>query len=224
MKKQLLVAVVGWLAFCLAGTATPAQAQHTVRDVRAFVTTLYYEGLPYGEAKSYGPGVLPQLYDMLADDELQPYWANIVGMIGYLGEPSSIQPLLDFVHRQKGEISVNQFRAVLQVLPAIGHISQTGDVDALDTSVRYTERDSWQKESLQFSYGRYHDTALSEVLGRMAILGLGISGTPKAMAYLASMQSGNLRRGWVDNVAEAIALNQRVSTEGASHVFNRVNQ
>src|SRR5262249_18039891 len=140
-------------------------------------------------------------------------------------DPSATGALLAFLKGQQGEISSDRFRATLAVMPALGHLARGGDAKALETLTTFTKPDGWQQAGLTFSYKRYKEDALGEVLGRTATQGLGIAGTPDALAVLESLsQSADLPPSWRDNVDEAIQLNQRVSQLGADLAFTEEGQ
>ena len=203
-------------------SAHPAVSQPDEVPVRTFVTRTYFEGLPYHQARTYGADVLPELHAMLYDESLEAYWPNIVGMIGYLGQPASSGELLAFLYRQQGDISGNRFRAVLEVMPALGHIAAAGDRTAIDQLIARTFRENWDDPSLNLRFGRYEKAVLGEVLGRKAIQGLGISGHPEARSRLTEMQfAGKAPSDWSDNVSEALAMQERVAAGGIGSLFAR---
>jgi len=204
----------------LACAALPASAQSAdlSTDARAFVTQLYFEGVPYDHARALGKEALPDLYAVLADPSLEAYWVNTVGTIGYIGSPDSVEPLMAFLRGFEGEVSVHAFRAALQVMPALGSIHGAGSEAALDVLVAFSDDAHWQVEPLGLRYGGYEGEALGEVLGRMAVMGLGWSGTEAATAHLESLRPG-LRADWTDNVDEALTLNARIRAQGAEAVF-----
>jgi len=191
-------------------------------DVRTLVTRWYTHGISYAEAKAFGARAVPELVSMLKEPGMEEHWTKVVWVLGCIGDPSATGTLVEFLERQQGEVSADTFRATLAVLPALGHLARGGDTAALDTLTSFTRPGAWQEAGLAFSYGRYKGEALGEVLGRTAIQGLGIAGTPQALAVLDSMnQSADLRPDWRDNVEEAMQLNLRVSQLGAERAFTQ---
>lgn len=189
-------------------------------DVRTLVTQWNVHGISYAEARAVGVRAVPDLVSMLAEPAMKEHWKKAVWVLGCIGDSSATGPLIAFLKGQQGEISVDAFRATLAVLPALGHLARGGDAAALDTLTAFTRPDAWHEAGLAFSYGRYKGEALGEVIGRMAIQGLGIAGTPEALAVLDSMnQSPDLRPDWRDNVEEAMQLNTRVAEMGAERAF-----
>ncbi len=194
-------------------------------DLRTFVTTVHIHGLPYAEAHAYGPQAVPELVAMLKDPSLEPYWTNIVATLGCIEDASAVQPLMDFMKRPRGEISADAFRAVLSVLPAIGQIAYRGDSKALKIITDFANPNAYKSYRIRFVYGRYRDAAVVEVLGRMDIMALGVSGRAEALALLKRMLSDpNLRKEWRDNVTEAIDVNVKMSSLGPEKVFGRKSQ
>lgn len=216
MKK---VKHISLLALLLAGffgwSQSPAK-----EPVREFVTKLYFHGIPYEEARSYGKAAIPELVAVLKDPGLEKYWPNVVITLGFIGDPSAVKPLLNFVQESKGEISLNRFRAILRVFQALGHIAQSGDNTSLNTLLNYTSAAHWKAKNMQFTYNQYSGEAMGEVLARQAIVGLGISGSAKALEKIAELKaSKETRKDWQDNLTEAATMNVKVKTMGARKVF-----
>jgi hypothetical protein len=221
-----LASLVGLLfVFPVIISTNPAAAQAPSVDLRTFVTSLHSHGLPYAEAHAYGPQAVPELVAMLWDPSLEPHWTKIVATLGCIEDASAVQPLMDFMRRQQGAISADTFRAVLSVLTAIGQIAYRGDPAALKIITDFVDPGAYKSYGIGFVYGRYHDAALAEVLGRMDIAALGVSGRPEALALLKGMLNDPaLRKDWRDNVAEAIDVNVKMRSLGPEKVFGKENQ
>jgi hypothetical protein len=202
-----------------------ASADERPVGVRALVTRWSVHGIPYAEAKAAGVGAIPELVSMLNEPAMEEHWTKVIWVLGCIGDSSATAPLIQFLKSQQGEISADRFRAALAVLPALGHLARGGETVALETLTKFTRPGAWQEAGLAFSHGRYQGDALGEVLGRTAIQGLGIAGTPQAFAVLDSMnQSADLRPDWRDNVEEAMQLNTRVAQLGADRAFAEEDQ
>lgn len=216
MIKRILTTII---IACMFTSSLYAQEKTKLYD---FVTKQYVHGMPYEEAKAFGGNAVPKLIDMLQNKSLEYYWPNIVTTIGYIGDPSAILPLNNFVQNSIGEISTDRFRAILRVFQALGHIAQTGNAQAIKILKEYTALDSWKSKKIQFKFQQYQNDALSEVLARQAIVGLGISGRTEARQRLIELsQKADTRKDWTDNLQEALTLNEKVSREGAEKVFNK---
>lgn len=224
MKNCIKATACGILVALVAMGAlfTTAEAQTKKKDLQAFVTSDFIRGVPYQEAQSYGKAALPELHDMLQDKSLENYWPNVVGVIAYIGDASSVDPLMRFLDDLEGEVSPRAFQAALQVMPALGFISnESAAAKALGTVIDYSAEEYWRTAEFGFTYGAYQNEMLGEVFARMAIMGLGISGQPEALAHLNQMQTASLRSDWEDNVREAIATNQTIQQNGLNSIFNR---
>jgi len=223
LPLAFLLSAFAWVGVSGDMAAGQARAEQGPVDPRTLVTRPAIHGIPYSEARAYGRQAIPALLAMLRDTSLEEYWDKIIYVLGCIGDPAATAPLMDFLKSQRGEISVQTFRATLAVLPALGHIARGGDSAALTTITDFTQADQWQKAGLAFSYSRYRGEALGEVLGRTAIQGLGITGTPEALGVLYSLGSNpSLRPDWRDNVDEAVSLNLRIGLLGADAVFSEV--
>jgi HEAT repeat protein len=220
-----LLSAIVWIGFSWHLAAGVASGAQSPVDLKTFVTRSAVSGIPYAQARSYGSQAIPALLTMLSDRSMEQYWDKIIYVLGCIGDPAATAPLLDFLKTQQGEISVQAFQATLAILPALGHIARGGDAIAFNTIVDFTRADHWERAGLAFSYGRYRGEALGEVLGRTAIQGLGIAGTPEALKVLDGLRTDRtVRQGWSDNIAEALSLNNRVRLLGAQRAFDGVQR
>jgi len=195
-------------------------AQTPPVDLSTFVTSTYTHGLPYVDAHAYGADAVPALVAMLNDRSLEPHWAKIVVTLGFIEDPSAVQPLMDFTKRQTGPISSDAFRAILSVLPAIGQIAYRGDPTGFQIVTAFTDPGAYKSYGIDFVYSRYHDEAIGEVLQRADIMALGVSGRPEALDLLKQMAADPaLRQAWKGEVANAIDINVKMSTLGPEKVF-----
>ncbi|GGF21613.1 hypothetical protein [Hymenobacter cavernae] len=221
MKKIVLLFPFFYILQLL-GADAQAQRKEEV-SIREFVTQFYIHGIPANEAEKYSSQDVPVLAAMLKDPVYQKSWMNIVIVLGYIGSSKATKPLVQFVDSQQGEISVETFRAVLYVFQSLGHIARKdSDKQALKALEDYLSLDSWKTKDLHFSFSRYRNEALSEVLARQAIQGLGVSGKPEANRALSDLRkSKDLRSDWVDNVDEAISRNSAIQARGVEKTLNR---
>jgi hypothetical protein len=215
------LALLVLLAVVLPGR--PAKAENDLVDVRTFVKRFYSESAPYAEARAYGVEAIPELVDMLNDPALEPHWSMIIFTMGAIGDPSARQPLLNFLTGLNGEISTHSFRAALGVPPALGMLANDGDDESLQVLLALADPANWQENQLDFRYQRYEEDVLGEVMGRMALQGLGLSARSEACSMLQSMSNNpDLREDWRDNVEEALSLCDQVEPAGLARTFERV--
>src|SRR5262245_22553054 len=204
--KRIITGILA-MSMAVASAGLAMAATGDASDLRAFITRQYIHGVPYREARAFGPQAVPELVSMLEDQSLEPHWSNVVFTLGAIGHPSAVQPLQNFLKHQRGEVSRGTFQAMLAVPPALGIIANGGDPAAFSTLVRLTKLGRTTKGDVRGAYLRYRGTSLKEVLGRMAIQGLGLAGTAEASRVLDAMRvNRKLPSDWRDNVAEADAL------------------
>lgn len=210
------------LAVCLSASVVwnVTSAAPPSEDVKEFVTRSYVHGVPYREAHAYGPAAVPDLVAMMNDSRFEEHWTNVVWVLGCIGDPSATGPLLEFLNSRRGEQSPSAFRAMLAVLPALGHLVRAGDRRASATLVEFTRPREKGRAATAFSYGSYRGEALHDLLARTAIQGLGIAGTPETRRTLQALRvQPGLPAEWRGNIDEAIRFNQRVEQETAERVF-----
>jgi hypothetical protein len=219
-----IVAVIALSA--LAGPwAAVASSVERPTDVRTLVTRWYVRGIPYSDAKAFGPQAIPELVGMLKEAGMDEHWTKIVWVLGCIGDPSATSPLMEFLTTQKGEVSTETFRAALAVFPALGHLARGGDATAFDALSRFARPGASEPSSMAFSYRRYKGAVLGDLLGRTAVQGLGIAGTPQAQAVLDGLsKSSELPADWRDNIDEALTLNARVAELGPDRAFREEDQ
>lgn len=199
----------------LIGPAEPLAAA----DVIPFVKTLHIHGIPYEQARQFGPEAVPILLDLLADPENAPYATNIVVTLGFMGYPSARQPLLDYLTQTQGEVSLEQYRALTSVPYALSQLAHQGDVSALTFLLQASDPGYWNGSRLPWTY---NGQAQSLELYRQVLLGLGVSGLPQAQTRLAEIATQGSLSAQADNEAlqQALALNQRVQQEGMAPVVS----
>ena len=224
MKTLIFFLTLSTLSF------TPEIIQGQSVTIVDFVTKSYIHGVPFSEAKSFGSQALPELFSMLHSPRYEKYRSNIVAIIGMIGDESAFVPLKEYLESQEGEISQATFISLLVVFQSLGRLGQNGNMNVIAYLAQWTRPNYWEKAGLKFTYQNYRDQTLGEVLGRLAIQGLGITGNPKAIEVLENLMNHekqlkkNFNWDWSDNIEEAIALNKRISKEGVQKVFDESDQ
>jgi len=59
------------------------------------VRSTYYHGIPYEVAHGLGPQAVPTLLELLDREEEREHWANIVIVLGMIGDDRATVPLID---------------------------------------------------------------------------------------------------------------------------------
>jgi len=195
-------------------------------DVKTFVTRQYTHGMPYEEAKAYGPKALPELKMMLKNLAYEESRPNIVSLMGRIGDKAAIDPLMSFLYEQKGEVNYSTFIAVLATFQALGFIAQNND-EALQILSNWSSTDYMQKMGLNISFENYKGDRMATLLSRMAIQGLGVSGRVEALTLLQNIgnPAGTKRSRFNSelnaDLKSAIELNRQVRTQGVTRTFGK---
>jgi uncharacterized repeat protein (TIGR01451 family) len=199
----------------LIGPAAPP----TAAEIEPFVKTLHIHGIPYEQARQFGPEAIPILLDLLADPENGLYATNIVVTLGFLGYPSARQPLLDYLSQTQGEVSLEQFRALTAVPFALSQLAYQGDISALNFLLQGSNPAYWNGVTLPWTYNGAASTA---ELYQATLLGLGVSGLPQAQTRLEEIANGGRLSTQAENEAlqQALALNRQVQDEGMALVVS----
>ncbi|MEL6863231.1 MAG: hypothetical protein AAFP19_02380 [Bacteroidota bacterium] len=223
MNRSYCLLLFGFLLF----SSSILAQQMTLEE---FVSGQYIHGISYEKAQSYGTDAVPQLLEMLDNPKYDAARVNIVTVLGYIGEESAWLPLVQYFERQNGEVSESTFISLLVVFQSLGHLSQQGNPAILQYLAKWTEADQWRRSALRFSHKKYRGQQLGEVIGRLAIQGLGISGRPEALAVLTNLQAqtsrlyADFKWEWSDNVEEAMSLNKVIQQSGVASVFGDNNE
>ena len=112
-----------------AAAAAPATAPATAPapgaaagDVKAFVRRRYIEGIPLHEASTFGPAVVPELITMLDDPADAPWRANIVKLLGIIGDPRAVDPLIKVIEDGQGVLKPSEYGAKKTAIVSLGDV------------------------------------------------------------------------------------------------------
>lgn len=201
--------------FTLAGPVAPPAPEEIVD----FVKALHIHGISYEQARQFGPDAVPILLGLLADPENAPYKTNIVVTLGFIGDASVRQPLIDYLTQTEGEVSLSEFKGLSAVPFALAQLAHQGDEASLNFLIASSDQAYWNNQTLPWTYNGqsyYLD------LYQNSLLALGVSGQPQAQARLSEITSqqgiGDLEQN--DVLRQALELNQRVQNEGMAAAVN----
>lgn len=204
-------------------------------DIRTFVRQVYIEGVPYDLVRRFDPQTaVPILLEMLANPGDEEHWPNVVVTLGMLGDARAVDPLIRFLEQDfDGTLSHAHYIAKSSVVMALGYlVNRSGNEQALQFLVESVDPDVWTRRGIRW-LSPYHKTDLerNRQLTTMSILGLGLTGHPRAAGVLRSLQPGasspqavKLRREVpnADNVvAEAIKANAAIADRGLAAYTRR---
>jgi hypothetical protein len=206
--------------------------------IEAFVRRFYVHGVPYDEATRFDQTAVPRLLEMLADPQEKPYWPNIVGVLGIIGDASVADELIAFVEANKGQaVDPETYRAALSAVLSLGYLAnRTGDEAVLDYLTE-SAADLASSDEAEDRSGTEPETTPvglrldAGAIAQSAVWGLALSGQPEARTTLERlMRSPELApdaRGAADNrpaqnmVSDALDVLSTVEAEGLSEYYRQ---
>jgi hypothetical protein len=229
MKAAILV--VSAIAIGMAVGPAASQAP----DIRTFVRQVYIEGVPFQEVERFNAATaVPVLLEMLADAKEEEHWPNVVVTLGMLGDVRAVDPLIQFVEKEaRGTLSQAHYIAKTSAVMSLGYIVNKGKSDkALAYLTAGLDPDVWTQRGIKWSSPYHPNQAdLRRQLITMSILGLGLSGTPKAVEVLrsygrtaATPQAKRMRAELpnVDDILqEALKANERIARSGLAEYYQQ---
>lgn len=206
------------------GKATSAETSDIQTRVENFARHIYPHGVPYLEAKRLGVEALPTLEELLRDTSQVEFWTTIVETMGFIGDSSSVKPLVDFVeNRFEGDVNIREFSALLSVNGALGFIAGNGSSAAIEYLSRGCYVKTWMARDLKWHYGKYSGGKLALLLTRIAVNGLSCSGTDTAKSTLLELkehpENESTASALSSNIREGLERIDRIQKEGADSVF-----
>jgi len=180
-------------------TASQSSGHKGAGEVQQFVRQMYIEGVPYEVGSRFTSADVPTLLTMLSNSAEERYWSNIVLVLGMIGDPAAVAPLVTLLERGDSR-TMERYRAQKAVLPALGYLVQrSGDERALSYLQNSLSPGIWDKrrvtmvrpggrEEVEMKPDKGRDLELS----RMAIIGLSLSGHRDAETTLRALQAGKM--------------------------------
>ncbi len=206
---------------------SPPSAKLPVRD---FVSNIYFDGLPLNIAATYSADDAATLMNMLKDPEQERYHENIALTLGMIGDPKSVDLLIEYVNKPVVE---NESRAEhkgrVGAIVALGYlVNRSKSKKALTFLKQSSIPETWQQRNIKgFSSS---DVKMRRTLSKYSIISLGLSGDPEAFKHLEMLNEEpqkipNADAIFLDDVkaivSESIKLNQRISREGLLKYYER---
>jgi hypothetical protein len=212
-----------------AGTAMPG-AQAPAMNVRDFVRQIFIHGVPYEEASRYDASVVPTLLEMMNDPAEQAYWANIVVVLGMIGDQRAVDPLISFIEAQAPTVGLSRehYAAKTSALMALGYlVNKSGDRKALDYLKASTAPEAWAAKDISGTAPFQHSlNERNRNFSKYAILGLALTGHPEAAQVLRQLQmpstspaTREFQTEVGDVISEALRENQKISDQGLMNYY-----
>jgi hypothetical protein len=212
--RTLLRATLALALFC---GSLPAHGD-SVSDAEDLVVAIYYEGLPYDDARALDDAGVARLAEMLADPGESAHHGNIVLALGMSGNPGAFEALASFASSPvTGEVDRAVFRARTHLGQAMGHLCHD-DPRALTWLLR---RSRLERTAPGWSFRQHRGDRLASLLEDQLLSGLAMSGTPRARAALERARdlargddaASQRRRRTID---EGLLLHTRVARDGSA--------
>ena len=175
------------------GSVTPVSDDGSDISVEAFVSSTFFEGVPYVQAAQFDESAIPKLVEILEDETQSDKWINVVSTLGAIGSEQSEQILMEFLSADPdAEVSASVYLAKSNVPVALGWlVARSNSESALRTLINATNSDWWAEE-LQVNWRTpIHEDqeALIKSLVTKAIIGLTLSGTDEARIRLSQLEA-----------------------------------
>ena len=170
---------------------THARGQEVQQDIRDFVSAP--SGLSYRElAESYSAAVVPQLVSLLNSKEEEANWTRIAGLLGVVGNEQAVEALIAFMEKplEAQRISFAHQDAYRQSIMSLGLlVNRTSNERALQYLVDGLTPSVWRQRGVQGipPWAKSYDQS-DRLLAEYALIGLAVSGNPRAGDTLRSLQ------------------------------------
>jgi len=221
------VVVAGLVGSLLTSSASLVAIQ---LDVREFVSQVWFEGMPYEEGNRYDASVVPTLLQLLADPTAEEQRANVVVLLGIIGDERAAEPMINFISQGTAELSMTQYRARSSAIMSLGSlIAKSQNERALSYLIDSMSPQSWQEREIAWNSPFAASMEERDLqLSKMAILGLALSGHPTAGEALRPLQDppetaadAAFQAEVSDIVSEALAVHSIVAADGLAAYYAR---
>jgi len=192
---------------------TMASSAHSADKLEARVRTLVHqrfaEGVPEAEVRALAgeaDRVTGLLVAMLSDPAEDQAHVTAVTILGMIGTAEAVEPLQEYLTGARGEVRVERLRALLMVPEALGMIAgrQHPRGTATSTTLAFLERLVVDPPRLEWHCGAYRGEALQTLVAKVAVNGLGRSGTARARRFLQALSAREDRSALRPNLDEAL--------------------
>lgn len=191
--------------------------------VETFVRQIYIHGLPYEDASRYDASVVPTLLKLLQDPKEEPYWSNVVQMLGIVGDEDVADTILTFIQEDAGaaKLTREQYAAKSSgALTALGYlVHRTGSERAVEYLLEGLVPETWQKRVEWTSPYQAASGDRNRQLTQLCVMALALTGHPRAGEALRSLKSAGTRPEISGLLDEAVATHELVRKEGLKNYY-----
>jgi len=212
----LLAAALCSLAVLAASASAQARDPEGSRADR-IARAIYYEGLPYAEARELSDAEIARLMELLDDPAQLRDHPNILVALGMSGSPAAFEAIAGYALRtSSGELDRLAFRARRSIPHAMGQLARVDD-RALAWLMRAASDAGGAPAQ---SFRQLDPERLARLMRREAITGLALSGRPAAARRLGELAAApGADPEIVEHCREALRLHARVAREGPAAVL-----
>ena len=192
--------------------------QQFIYHVREKACGHYSHGVPYEPSHALGPDALPILEAMLTDPRRVKNHVYIVLTIGHIGDDRGFDILRNYIENQQ-LTSDEEMTDRAWVYYAIGCVAGQGSDRALEYLLHFYLPEHWSSENTALKNGLCSENA--KHCYNLAILGLGMSGRPKAKAVLEEILADPNRQSLHSTAELALQYHDKVMAKGFAGFFKR---
>jgi hypothetical protein len=217
-------------ALILGACATPVNAEVESTSVRLsmadsakraevvrYLDQIFVHGVPYDYARELGPEAVPILEAYLDSDSHHVWRSTIVATIAFLAGRRAFPILRRFTwERFHGEVDLSTFQALTATQSVLGAVQGS---EAVEYLAKGTNPDSWK--GIPWSFGTYHGEKLHLLMSKVAINGLGLTGTARAAEVLEKLRRHPFAPQQLSNINEALPRNEEVRKIGLAEYLRR---
>ena len=152
------------------------------------LTKRYVGGVPARVLPSASREVTAELRLMLWDSGFRGPRRNVVRALGFSGEFDVFGDLTGEIESPQGELTLDEFGVVGEAFLALGRLVPHDPTDeALAYLIAGTDAETWRTRALQWRFQSHENERLHRLLARLSIMGLGVSGDPRALEHLRTL-------------------------------------
>jgi hypothetical protein len=202
------------------------QPQQKQMKLEEFVRTAWIDGIPYDQALSYksDQDAVKTLITMLENSKEEEHWPNVIATLCYIGDNTLVERLSAFFREGDGKLSPDAYRAKNAVLihfgDILGRTKSNAALNFLQESV--SERGIWAyRQKWTGPRGRLENDN-DEVLTHSALLGLAVSGDPRALEKLENIRRNKeIVEATKEVIGDLVELNKRVAKIGGIDKYRK---
>jgi hypothetical protein len=209
-RASLWVASVTLCTFASIAAAEVRDSEASLAD--RIATSIYFEGVPFEEARDLSAADVARLIELLGDLEQTRNHPNIIVALGMSGSPEAFDAIADYALRgSSGEMDRLEYRAQRSIAFGMGHLARV-DGRALAWLIRSSKQ---THAAPQRSFRQMDSARIARMMRKGAITGLALSGQPAAERAIAEIIAapGEEAR-IVEHANESLATHRKMHREG----------